>query len=67
MIAAGWGQILRGWGEGTGREFSLRGGDGEEMLNLCHSLLHTRNEKLEIFMNQIWFFVFVEAEKKKKK
>ena len=53
MIAAGmgrgWGQILRGWGgdgdmgrgdsEGTGREFSLRGGDGEEMLSPCHSLI----------------------------
>ena len=54
MIAAGmgrgWGQILRGWGgdgdmgrgdsEGTGREFSLRGGDGEEMLSPCHSLVY---------------------------
>ena len=27
------------WGEGTGREFSLRGGDGEEMLSPCHSLV----------------------------
>ena len=57
----------RGDSEGTGREFSLRGGDGEEMLSPCHSLLHTRNEKLEIFMNQIWFFVFVEADIQKKK